>query len=86
MSASGVLNTERTTIGIFNAQIDDIGILGDLPDQITEVGVGPVGPLPLCGRVLLQRPWPSFPGETSSSRCTNGNGVLDTEDLNGDPC
>jgi hypothetical protein len=79
----GVLNTERTAIGIFNADVDDIGILGDRPDQITEVGAGPVEDLPLCDRVLTNAV-ALFPWGDLSSRCTRGNGQLDTEDLNGD--
>ena len=79
----GVLNTERTDIGIFNADVDDIGILGDRPDQITEVGAGPVENLPLCNQVLTNAV-AIFPWGDLSSRCTRGNGQLDTEDLNGD--
>jgi hypothetical protein len=79
----GRLDTERTDVGIFNAETDDIGILGDRPDQIEEVGVGPVAELPLCQRTLTNAV-PLFPWGDLSVRCTNGNGVLDTEDLNGD--
>jgi len=79
----GRLDTERTDVGIFNAETDDIGILGDRPESIVEVGAGPVAELPLCtrslGNTVLLFPWGDL-----SSRCTNGNGVLDTEDLNGD--
>ncbi|MGH7498166.1 MAG: hypothetical protein ACREL3_04875 [Gemmatimonadales bacterium] len=80
---TGRLDTERTDIGIFNADVDDIGILGDRPDAIEEVGQGPVANLPLCDRVLSSAV-PLFPWGDLSSRCTKGNGVLDTEDLNGD--
>lgn len=80
---TGRLDTERTDIGIFNADVDDIGILGDRPDEIEEVGQGPVGELSLCDRVLTNAV-PLFPWGDLSSRCTRGNGVLDTEDLNGD--
>ena len=79
----GKLDTERTDIGIFNAATDDIGILGDRPATIDETGVGPVADLPLCTRTLTNSV-PVFPWGDLSSRCTNGNGVLDTEDLNGD--
>jgi len=48
-----------------------------------EVGAGPVAELPLCQRTLSDAV-PLFPWGDLSSRCTNGNGVLDTEDLNGD--
>ena len=80
---TGALNTERSDIGIFNADVDDIGILGDRPDEIEEVNQGPVADLPLCDRVLTNAV-PLFPWGDLSSRCTRGNGVLDTEDLNGD--
>ena len=49
----GRLDTERTDIGIFNAQVDDIGILGDRPDQITEAERRDRwASSPLCERVL----------------------------------
>jgi hypothetical protein len=79
----GELNTERTDIGIFNAETDDVGILGDRPASIEEANVGPVAELPLCTRTLSNTV-PLFPWGDLSARCTNGNGVLDTEDLNGD--
>ena len=40
----GRLDTERSDIGIFNAQMDDIGILGDRP-PIVEIPDGPIGEL-----------------------------------------
>jgi motility/secretion related protein SprA len=79
----GRLDTERTDIGIFNAETDDNGILGDRPESILQEGAGPVAELPLCSRTLTNAV-PIFPWGDLSSRCTNGNGVLDTEDLNGD--
>ena len=78
----GRLNTERTDIGIFNAETDDIGILGDRPDTICggrRTGRGPAAVHPGPHHSVLLFPWGDL-----SSRCTNGNGVLDTEDLNGD--
>ena len=80
----GRLDSERSsTTGIFNAATDDIGILGDRPDSIRvnadEVLVKPA----LCQRVLSQAV-PVYPWGDLGSRCTNGNGFLDTEDLNGD--
>ena len=45
----GELDTERTDVGIFNAEVDDIGILGDRP-PIFEVPGGPIGELELCSR------------------------------------
>ncbi len=78
------LDTERRSIGTFDAQVDDVGILGDRPDDLVDFGTGlVVGDLPLCERVL-QNAVPVFPWGDLSSRCTRGNGVLDTEDLNGD--
>lgn len=78
----GELDTERTEVGIFNAQVDDVGILGDRP-PIFEIPDGPIGELELCSRTLdeglLIFPWGDL-----SARCTRGNGVLDTEDLDGD--
>ena len=78
----GVLDTERHGTGVFNAVTDDIGILGDRP----EVLVAPDGgrtEVELCRQDLsatvLVYPWGDL-----SSRCTVGNGQLDTEDLNGD--
>ena len=80
----GRLDTERNGIGIFNAETDDIGILGDRPDSIDQVGEGPVDqPFPLCTRTL-SNVVPLFPWGDLSARCTKGNGVLDTEDLDGD--
>jgi hypothetical protein len=79
----GRLDTERSSIGIFNAAVDDNGILGDLPSEIFQTGVGPITDLPLCQR-NLSASVPIFPWGDLGARCTNGNGVLDTEDLNGD--
>ncbi len=78
----GRLDTERGADGIFNAATDDIGILGDRPDSI-KVGSGFVHDVPLCARALSSAV-PVFPWGDLSSRCTSGNGHLDTEDLNGD--
>ncbi len=78
----GRLDTERSSTGVFNASVDDIGILSDRPDQL----VGPAGPvdqLALCVRVLSNAV-PVFPWGDLSARCSNGNGTLDTEDLNND--
>jgi hypothetical protein len=80
---TGRLDTERTSFNIFNAQVDDIGILSDRPDLLTDASGEPVGPVALCQRVLSSSV-PIFPWGDLSSRCTEGNGTLDTEDLNGD--
>ncbi|HEV7367307.1 MAG TPA: hypothetical protein VGN76_15790 [Gemmatimonadales bacterium] len=81
---TGRLDTERTSVNIFNAQVDDIGILSDRPDLLTDAATGEqVGGIALCQRVLSSSV-PIFPWGDLSSRCTRGNGTLDTEDLNGD--
>lgn len=77
----GRLDTERRASGIFNAATDDIGILGDRPDLQT-IG-GPLPAFALC-RQVLSGSVQVFPWGDLSSRCSNGNGVLDTEDLDGD--
>lgn len=79
----GKLDTERSGLGIFNSETDDIGILGDRPPSIFVTGQGPVADLALCTRVLTAQV-AVFPWGDLGARCTNGNGVLDTEDLNGD--
>ncbi|HKH83930.1 MAG TPA: cell surface protein SprA [Gemmatimonadales bacterium] len=80
----GRLDTERSSIDIFDAQVDDIGILGDRPDALVDGLTGePIDPLPLCQR-FLGTSVPVFPWGDLSGRCTRGNGSLDTEDLNGD--
>ena len=78
----GELDTERSEVGIFNAQVDDIGILGDRPPTF-EIPDGFIGELPICNRTL-GKAVAVFPWGDLSARCTSGNGVLDTEDLNGD--
>jgi motility/secretion related protein SprA len=78
------LDTERRSIGTFDAQVDDIGILNDRPENLVNETTGaPVAELPLCERVLAETV-PIFPWGDLSGRCTRGNGVLDSEDLNGD--
>lgn len=79
---AGRLDTERNPTGTFNAVADDIGILGDRPDQL----LGPNGLVQrpaLCQR-RLSNSVDVFPWGDLSARCSNGNGTLDTEDLNGD--
>lgn len=78
----GRLDTERSPTGIFNAQTDDIGVLGDRPDSLFQNGVL-VTDLPLCRRELSASV-PVFPWGDLSARCTRGNGLLDGEDLDGD--
>jgi hypothetical protein len=77
----GALDTERSPTGTFNASTDDIGIHGDRPEMIGPDGTPVV--VPLCRRTLSNEvevyPWGDLSG-----RCTAGNGLLDTEDLDGD--
>ena len=78
----GRLDTERSPTGIFNAETDDVGILQDRPDSL--IVDGTVVPFPaLCSRQLASSV-AVFPWGDLSARCTNGNGFLDTEDLDGD--
>ena len=77
-----LLNTEREPTGIFNAEVDDIGILSDRPDTIFSPS-GPVLDPALCQRVLSSTV-PVYRWGDLGARCTNGNGLLDTEDLNND--
>ena len=79
---AGVLNTERQPNGIFNAQDDDVGILGDIPPIVLpNLDTDPA--FPLC-QTVLGTSVQVFPWGDLSARCTRGNGFLDTEDLNGD--
>jgi hypothetical protein len=78
----GRLDTEREPTGVFNAEADDIGILQDRPDSILTTGPPLKNPA-LCTRVLGTTV-PIFPWGDLGARCTNGNGFLDTEDLNND--
>lgn len=79
---AGRLDTERNATGTFSARTDDIGTLGDRPDQVTGPGGVVVKP-PLCRRVVSSAV-EIFPWGDLGSRCSNGNGLLDTEDLDGD--
>ncbi len=77
------LDSERGVNGIFNAQIDDVGILGDRPDSLLVVGQGFTFDPALCQRSLTNVV-EVFPWGDLDVQCSNGNGILDTEDLNGD--
>jgi len=78
----GVLNSERQSTGIFNASVDDIGILLDRIDSVNVNGIYQQN-IQTCADVLSNTV-PVYPWGDLSSRCTVGNGFLDTEDLNGD--
>ncbi|MGD9524304.1 MAG: hypothetical protein AB7N73_12585 [Gemmatimonadales bacterium] len=77
----GMLDTERSPTGTFNALTDDIGILGDRP--LLTLPDGGEQLVPLCRRSLSNLV-EVFPWGDLSARCSVGNGVLDTEDLDGD--
>jgi motility/secretion related protein SprA len=80
---TGVLDTEKSDFDVFNAEVDDVGILGDRPPRLTGSDGAVIGDLALCQR-FLSNAVPVFPWGDLSGRCTNGNGILDTEDLDGD--
>ncbi|HEX2217300.1 MAG TPA: cell surface protein SprA [Gemmatimonadales bacterium] len=79
----GELDSERSSLDIFNAETDDVGILGDRPPTLTTPSGEVITDLELCQRILSTTV-PVFPWGDLSGRCTNGNGVLDTEDLDSD--
>jgi hypothetical protein len=78
---SGRLDTERSTNGTFNASVDDNGILSDRPSL--QLPDGSFSEVELCRRVLSNLV-EVFPWGDLGARCTAGNGLLDTEDLDGD--
>jgi len=79
----GELDTERRENGVWNAALDDLGILGDQVRGAVDVAGQPVDPFPACeqviGAVTVVYGW----GDPRA-RCTRRNGALDTEDLDGD--
>lgn len=78
----GRLDTEREPTGVFNAAADDNGILQDRPDSLVVNGQM-FTDVPLCQR-QLSAAVPLYGWGDLDVRCTNGNGTLDAEDLNGD--
>jgi hypothetical protein len=76
------LDSERQQTGSFNAALDDNGILIDRPDSLYVNGAL-VEEVATCKQVLTAVVNVYFWGDLGV-RCTNGNGSLDTEDLNGD--
>ncbi len=80
---AGRLNTERTAFGSFNARTDDIGILGDRPDTLRGPDGGVVPSLALCSQ-RLSNAVAVYPWGDLGARCSNGNGGLDSEDLDND--
>ncbi|GIW52663.1 MAG: hypothetical protein KatS3mg081_2018 [Gemmatimonadales bacterium] len=85
LAGIGRLDTEKDTItNVFNAQIHDLGLVWDRPDSLIDAATGRVvRNLPLC-RGSPAAGLPIFPLGDLAARCTRGNGLLDTEDLNGD--
>lgn len=80
-AGAGVLDTERSPSGVYNPTTDDIGIHGDRPEVLTPGGLTEA--VQTCRRVLGAAV-ELFPWGDLGARCTAGNGVLDTEDLDGD--
>ncbi len=78
----GRLDTERQSTGVYNAETDDIGILADRPDALV-IGDEVRQQVPLC-RQQLSNTVSVFPWGDLGARCTNGNGLLDAEDLDAD--
>ncbi|MFN8652355.1 MAG: hypothetical protein U0133_10665 [Gemmatimonadales bacterium] len=78
----GRLDTERQSTGIYNAETDDIGILGDRPDALVVDGTVRER-FALCLK-QLGNTVPIYPWGDLGARCSNGNGLLDTEDLDAD--
>ncbi len=79
----GVLNTEKTFFGTWSATTDDNGILADRPDSLIGPGGVAVHRPALCADVLGARTLLYRWGDLGA-RCSNRNGVPDTEDLDGD--
>ncbi|HXZ70753.1 MAG TPA: cell surface protein SprA, partial [Streptosporangiaceae bacterium] len=81
----GKLDSEKDTLtNVFNAAENDVGIHQDLPDSMVEIGTGTQAhQLPLCHGTLATG-LPIFPLGDLAARCTRGNGLMDTEDLDGD--
>jgi hypothetical protein len=79
------LDTEKDSLtNVFNAQIHDIGIRGDLVDTIVNQATGEiVEGLPLCD-LRGYADVTAFERGDLLARCTRGDGVLNTEDLDGD--
>jgi len=81
----GRLDSEKDPItNVFNAQFDDVGIRGDVPDSLINEETGGVfRRFPLCDlRGLTDAT--AFPLGSLLARCSRGNGFLNTEDLDGD--
>lgn len=80
----GHLDTERDSLTqVWNATDNDTGILSDRPDSL----IGPGGIVvrhPALCQIQLSSTISVYRQGDMGSRCTNGNGFADNEDLNGD--
>ncbi len=81
----GKLDTERDTLtGVFNATVNDVGVLTDLLPSVVNGATGEtLTNLPLC-EATPGTGLPVFPLGDLGARCTRRNGFADGEDLNGD--
>lgn len=80
----GHLDTERDSLTqVWNATDNDLGILADRPDSLIGPG-GAVARRPALCKIQLSTTVLVYNWGDMRSRCTNGNGYADTEDLNGD--
>lgn len=77
----GHLDTERSALGTWNAVTDDKGILGARADLAGPEGL--LANMSLC-RMQQTRALVAFPFGDLDARCTRGNGLMDTEDLDND--
>ncbi len=81
----GKLDTEKDTLtNVFNAQLHDVGVAGDVIDTIVNRATGElIQDLPLCD-LRGYTDVTAFSRGDLLARCSRGNGVLNTEDLDGD--
>jgi len=79
------LDSERDPLtNVFNASINDVGILGDLVPVIRNTVTGElVRDVALCEQGFTVG-LPVFPLGALNARCSRRNGEVDSEDLNGD--
>jgi hypothetical protein len=79
------LDSEKDSVtNVFNAQVDDVGILGDRPDSLRNETTGEIlERYSLCDLAGLSG-LAAFPLGDFAARCGHGNGYIDTEDLDGD--
>ncbi|MCZ6918860.1 MAG: cell surface protein SprA [Gemmatimonadetes bacterium] len=83
---AGELDSERDPFtAVFNAEVNDVGIHGDLLPSIVNITTGgELTDFPTCERVFTGVSIPAFPLGDLGARCTRRNGFVDSEDLNGD--